>query len=92
MARAAFQVAMVTPLVRAEVIEVNEFPELAERYSVRAVPLTVINDRFAIPGMVKEKDLVEQVLKAAVEAAPPEEGSPPPVERGKVRDSGLYIP
>ncbi len=64
MARAALQMMLVTPHVKAEVIEVNEFPDLAQRYNVSAVPLTVIEDRIAIPGAVPEKALVEQVLKA----------------------------
>src|SRR3990172_3920255 len=104
MARAAYQMALANPKVRAEVIEVNEFPDLAERYGVRAVPLTVINDRFAIPGAVPEEVLVEQVLKAAEttvqtpahEVSGPVTPAPPPkverIERGKERDSGLYIP
>ena len=65
MARGVFQMALVNPHVKAEVIEVNEFPELAKRYDVTAVPLTLIEDRIAIPGAVPEKALVEQVLKAA---------------------------
>jgi glutaredoxin-like protein len=94
MMRAAYQMAMISPKVHAETIEVNEFPELADRYQVQAVPLTVINDTVAIPGMVHEKLLVEQVMKVAKgEAA---EGKPAPskkkIERGKTRDSGLYIP
>lgn len=92
MARAAFQMGLVTPRVRAEVIEVNEFPELAEHYGVRAVPLTVINDRLAVPGMVQERVLVEQVIKASQEAAASAEEPPAPIERGKLRQSGLYIP
>ena len=104
MARAAYQLALTTPKVHAEVIEVNEFPELGERYSVRAVPLTVIADRVAIPGAVHEGVLVEQVLKAADSAVSSPghvEGpvspaapamDPGKVERGKQRDSGLFIP
>lgn len=65
MARAAFQMSLVNPHIKAEVIEVNEFPDLARRYNVTAVPLTVIEDRVAIPGAVPEKALVEQLLKAA---------------------------
>jgi len=104
MARAACQMTMANPLVRSEVIEVSEFPDLGERYQVRAVPLTVIDDRIAIPGMVPEAQLVEQVVKAAgpslgtpervegpTNAVTPE-APPPRVERGKERPSGLYIP
>jgi glutaredoxin-like protein len=91
MMRAAYQMAMVSPRIHAEAIEVNEFPDLADRYKVQAVPLTVINDSVAIPGMVHEKQLTEQILKVAAEI-PPEAAPPKPVERGKTRESGLYIP
>ncbi len=93
MMRAAFQMAMVSPRVHAETIEVNEFPDLADKYKVQAVPLTVINDSVAIPGMVHEKDLTAQILAVAKgEAAPEKKASPKRIERGKTRDSGLYIP
>ncbi|HEY8766895.1 MAG TPA: thioredoxin family protein [Dehalococcoidia bacterium] len=95
MMRAAFQMAMVSPHVRAETIEVTEFPELAERYQVRAVPLTVIADQVAIPGMVDEKNLVKELMKLAkTRAAVAPAGPQPPakIERGKERKSGLYIP
>ncbi len=100
MARAACQLAMVNPRVQAEVIEVNEFPELANRYAVRAVPLTVIADRVAIPGAVHERVLVEQVLKAVqspLEKSPEPSGPTSPLvseppQRGQQRGSGLIIP
>ncbi len=103
MARAAYQLALINPKVRPEVIEVNEFPELAQRYGVRAVPLTVIADRVAIPGAVPERVLVEQLLKAVMspvveplESAGPTSAAPAPEEeapqRGRQRGSGLIIP
>jgi len=103
MARAAYQLSLASPKVQAEVIEVNEFPELEERYGVRAVPLTVIADKVAIPGAVHESVLVEQVLKAAgldVSGPPAASGptsaveteGPPPPKRGEQRPSGLIIP
>ena len=101
MARAAFMMGMITEHVKAEVIEINEFPDLAERYKVESVPLTVINDKTSIPGALSEPAIIEQVVKAA--GAKPSKDAPsgptsapekPPerVERGKRRDSGLYIP
>ncbi len=102
MARTAFQMTLANPRVKAEVIEVNEFPELARRYDVKAVPLTVIEDRIAIPGAVPEKALVEQVLTAAQSpaaqpsdvrgpssAAAPQEAPPAGEPR---RGSGLILP
>jgi glutaredoxin-like protein len=91
MMRATFQMGMVNPHIRAETIEITEFPELAEKYRVQAVPLTVINDDVAIPGMVHEKDLTKELMKVA-RAAAPEPTEALKIERGKERKSGLYIP
>jgi glutaredoxin-like protein len=90
MARVAYMLGMASEYVKAEVIEVNEFPELADKYKVEAVPLTVINESVAIPGQMHESALVEQVVKAASGKAPAK--GPERIERGKRRDSGLYIP
>ncbi|MEE9196890.1 MAG: thioredoxin family protein, partial [bacterium] len=65
MARAAYHLALANPKVHAEVIEITEFPELAERYDVRAVPLTVIADKARIAGVVQPEVLVDQLLTAA---------------------------
>ena len=104
MARAAFQLTLINPHVKAEVIEVTEFPELAQRYDVTAVPMTIIEDRIAVPGAVPEKALVEQVLKAAQSPAAQPSGvrgptSPlPPKERPHSGEpaagpgSGLILP
>jgi glutaredoxin-like protein len=104
MMRLAYQLAMANPRIKPEVIEVSEFPDLAERYQVRAVPLTVIADKVVIPGAMNPDALVEQVLKASgreeaggqqpggpTSAVMPQEG-PPPVQRGEQRPSGLIIP
>lgn len=50
--------------VRAEVIEATEFPELARRYQVMAVPRIVINDKIAVDGALPEQLFMEQVRKA----------------------------
>lgn len=49
-------------------IEVSEFPELADRHRIRSVPHIVINDRVAFTGSMPESMFLEQV-KAAL--APP---------------------
>lgn len=103
MARAAYHLALANPKVQAEVIEITEFPELAQRYDVRAVPLTVIADKARIAGVVQPEVLVDQLLTAARSPAadtpqaagssllvsPAAEGPP---RRGQQRDSGLIIP
>lgn len=101
MMRVAYQMAFISPHVTAEVIEVNEFPDLADKYKVQAVPLTIMNDAVAIPGMVHETQLVAEIVKLvgttdgdtpAESAPPPEPPRPQRVERGKERPSGLFIP
>ena len=50
--------------VIADVVEVSEFPELANRYAVRGVPKTVINDSVEFVGNVPEpmfRDYLKQV-------------------------------
>ena len=65
MARAAFQLAMYFPNVRADVIEIQEFPELAQQYQVQGVPKTVINEKGAIMGAVPGGVLIEAIEATA---------------------------
>jgi protein-disulfide isomerase len=51
--------------VRADCIEVSEFPDLAQRYRVMAVPKVVINDRVEFEGALPEPEFLAAVLKAA---------------------------
>ena len=50
-------------MVRADCVEATEFPELASRYGVYAVPKTVINEEFFIEGALPEKFFLEGILK-----------------------------
>lgn len=50
--------------VVADVVEVSEFPDLANRYAVRGVPKTVINDAVEFVGNAPEqmfRDYLKQV-------------------------------
>ena len=53
-----------TQKVVAEVIEVQEFPDLGNAYQVRGVPLTVINEKYSFTGAANEQMLVEHINKA----------------------------
>jgi predicted DsbA family dithiol-disulfide isomerase len=46
-------------------VEVTEFPHLAQRYSVRAVPRTVVNETASIEGALPESEFVRAVVAAA---------------------------
>jgi glutaredoxin-like protein len=74
MARLAYHLALESPRIRAEVIEASEFPELSQRYQVRAVPATVINDKMSFAGAVPADALMET---AAPEAGPVTPASQP---------------
>ncbi len=50
--------------ITADVVEVSEFIDLAQRYQVQGVPKTVINDRIEVLGAVPEPRFVQEVLKA----------------------------
>ena len=50
--------------ITADVIEVSEFIDLAQRYRVQGVPKTVINDRVEFVGALPEPRFVQQVLQA----------------------------
>jgi len=64
-ARLAHAMAQESPKIRAEVIEVVEFPDLAERYGVRGVPKVVVDDRWSFEGARGEEEFVRYVLTAA---------------------------
>ena len=67
MARVAHAMALESPKVVADVVEVQEFSHLAQAYRVMSVPKTVINDRVQIIGAVTEEELLKRVLEAAGE-------------------------
>jgi predicted DsbA family dithiol-disulfide isomerase len=60
--------------VRSECVEATQFPELSQRYQVRAVPKIVINDRVEFEGAIPERDFVNAVLQAVNGKEPTEAG------------------
>ena len=80
-ARLAHAMAMETPRLSADVIEVQEFPVLGRRYLVSGVPRTVINETVQFAGAVPEATFVDKVLEAV--GIMPQEG-----QRAQGGDSG----
>ena len=64
MARAAWQLAAASERVTADVVEVQEFPDLAQKYQIRGVPLTVVNEDERLLGSVPAAQLLAAVGKA----------------------------
>jgi len=62
--RTAHQLAIENLNITADMVESIEFPHLANRYSVLAVPKTVINDKVEFVGALSEEQFIDYVLKA----------------------------
>jgi glutaredoxin-like protein len=63
-ARLAHKLAMENEHITADVIEISEFVDLAQRYRVQGVPKTVINDCVEFAGALPEPRFVQQILQA----------------------------
>jgi glutaredoxin-like protein len=70
-ANTAFRMALAQASVKAEVVEISEFPELVQRFAVTATPTTVIDGRTAIRGVIDETQLARQILRSAESEAVP---------------------
>lgn len=70
LARLSHAMALENPRITADVVEIQEFPSLAQSYGVRSVPLTVINEHIRFSGAATEPQLLEKVLQAGVRGTP----------------------
>jgi len=50
--------------ITADVVEITEFPELAQRYHVYGVPKVVINDTVEFEGALPEPRFLLEALRA----------------------------
>lgn len=67
----ANQLAIESDFIKADMVEVTEFPHLAQKYRVMGVPKTVANDQDVVEGAVPEEVLLErlqQVLNQKVQS------------------------
>jgi predicted DsbA family dithiol-disulfide isomerase len=68
MARAAYQLATSCSQITAEVVECEEFPELAQKYQIRGVPMTVVSDQEVLMGNRGPMALLEAMEKVSAPA------------------------
>jgi glutaredoxin-like protein len=103
-ANMAFRMALSQANVKAEVVEIGEFPELVQRFAVTATPTTVIDGRTSIRGLIDETELATQIVRsvesettpASIDAGPatPFE-TEPPTQPATIADPAaprIYIP
>ena len=56
------EVTELSPLIRAEVIEAGEFPEVAEQHDVSSVPKSVMNEDREVIGAPPEAEYLKEFL------------------------------
>lgn len=59
----AHQLAYESDQIKADVVNAQEFPQLAQRYNVLAVPKTVVNDTVQFEGALPEQGFLEKTLE-----------------------------
>jgi glutaredoxin-like protein len=100
MAQLAYRLALESPRLSVEVVEISEFPRIGERYALRAVPTFVVAERAVLTGAVDEATLVSQITQAAQgkalrpPAGPPGPSTPleQPRQEREARTRGGLIP
>jgi glutaredoxin-like protein len=60
----AYKFAVESDLIKADIIEASEFPQLAVKYAVMGTPKTVINEKIEFVGAFPEDLFLEHVLLA----------------------------
>jgi len=66
--RSANRIALASPLVTVSIVDVQLHSSLAERFNVRAVPLTILDGDLAVTGVVHPADLVDKILSRGDES------------------------
>lgn len=61
------RIALESAHIRSDMINAQEFPDLAQRYNVYAVPKVVINESTQFEGALPESAFVEKILTATAE-------------------------
>ncbi|MBM3449901.1 MAG: hypothetical protein FJX78_02755 [Armatimonadetes bacterium] len=60
----AWHLAIASPRIRTDVVEVSEYPELVERYQIRGVPRMIVNESVSFEGAVPEAKFIDAVMRA----------------------------
>ena len=60
----AHRLAMASEKIKADMVEVSEFPQIAVRYDVQGVPKTIINEENSFVGSQPVPNVVEEILQA----------------------------
>jgi glutaredoxin-like protein len=99
--RGALRIGLQNHHVRAEAIEITEFPDLIQRFQIEATPTIVIDDSLVLTGAMDEATLVDCLLRVVegkpVDPAMVNTGASTPLALSQPQEvrlpgSGLIIP
>jgi alkyl hydroperoxide reductase subunit AhpF len=94
MAIIASQLTLASPRIDLEIVEAKEFPQLGQHNVVRMTPLTVLNNEYAIPGLMDETALAGDIVEASQGRQPATGGDPskltPIVEEQQAQQGPRY--
>ncbi len=62
--RTAHRLTMANKNITADMVEATEFPQLAQKYSVRGVPRTIINEKHSLEGSVPDEMVIDKIIKS----------------------------
>lgn len=102
-ANAAYRLALAHANIRSEVVEAGEFAQLAQRFDIRATPLTVFDDRLSVRGRIDEVAIARHALQStttsmvtAIDAGPCTPFDPgmfdEPLPKPDPDMPGIYVP
>ena len=65
MVKLTHALAMANPHIKADMVRVEEFRSLADRYGVTGVPKTIVNNGFAIDGLIPSDIFLKRIADGA---------------------------
>ncbi len=76
MASLATALAMQNDKVTVDIVESNEFPHLSQRYGIRGVPTTIIDDSLQVVGAVPARSFLDSLKEHLAGTGQPEPPQP----------------
>ncbi|MEM2947458.1 MAG: thioredoxin family protein [Candidatus Bathyarchaeia archaeon] len=61
----AYKFAVESDFIKADIVDISEFPHIGHKYAVMGVPKTVINEKVEFVGAVPEEIFLEHILLAS---------------------------
>jgi glutaredoxin-like protein len=67
-ARMALKLAIASEFITVAIIDISDFMQIAEKYSVQAIPMTVINEIHSFYGALDELHYVDNIMRLSVQS------------------------